>query len=135
MLRGDVEGAVKEKVASSGRFAVEEVLVAGHAWGELDTPLVWGNWRAFDRVVAADADCLWMPWQHGDLRRSIAWFLGEGVDAKAWVVGGFHPGRGSVGAFFKEQALAEHGWRWSICGNGTAMGKTGSGRGIEAPKT
>jgi hypothetical protein len=40
MLRGEVEGAVREKFASSGRCAVEEGLVAGHAWGELDTPLV-----------------------------------------------------------------------------------------------
>jgi predicted nicotinamide N-methyase len=106
-LRGNVVGAVKEKFAPSGRFAVEEVLVAGHAWGELDTPLARENRRAFDRVVAAD--CLWMPWQHGNLRRSIAWFLGEGEDVRAWVVGGFHTGRDSMGSFFEEQALAEDG--------------------------
>jgi predicted nicotinamide N-methyase len=106
-LRQNVMGAVKAKLAPEGRFAVEEVLVAGHEWGKLDTELARENRCAFDRVVAAD--CLWMPWQHDNLRRSIAWFLGEGEDARAWVLAGFHTGRDKAGAFFKKETLAEVG--------------------------
>jgi hypothetical protein len=106
-LRRNVTASVKEEFAPAGRFAAEEVLVAGHGWGELDTPLALENRHAFDRVVAAD--CLWMPWQHENLRRSVAWFLGEGEGARAWVVGAFHTTRDTVRAFFEEEALAEVG--------------------------
>jgi hypothetical protein len=90
------------------------VLVEGHGWGELETAFARGNRHAFDRVLAAD--CLWMPWQHDNLRRSIAWFLAEDEGARAWVVAGFHTGRAKVRAFFEEEALAavglevEHLW-------------------------
>ncbi|KAK4127457.1 hypothetical protein N657DRAFT_641453 [Parathielavia appendiculata] len=106
-LKANVMSAVQPKFAPAERFAVEEVVVEGHGWGELDTPLAQGNRHAFDRVIAAD--CLWMPWQHGNLRRSIAWFLGKGEKARAWVVGGFHTGRDKVAAFFEKEALAEVG--------------------------
>ncbi|KAL2175099.1 uncharacterized protein P884DRAFT_248151 [Thermothelomyces heterothallicus CBS 202.75] len=106
-LRDNVAASIKEASAPAGRFAVEEVLVEGHKWGELDTPLAEANKHAFDRVIAAD--CLWMPWQHDNLRRSIAWFLADGDGARAWVVAGFHTGRDKVGAFFESAALAEVG--------------------------
>jgi predicted nicotinamide N-methyase len=105
-LKSNVTSAVQAKFAPAGRFA-EEVLVEGHRWGELDTPLARGNKHAFDRVVAAD--CLWMPWQHENLRRSIAWFLGDWEEARAWVIGGFHTGRDKVTAFFDKEALASVG--------------------------
>ncbi|KAK4249782.1 hypothetical protein C7999DRAFT_12371 [Corynascus novoguineensis] len=106
-LRENVTASVKEASAPSGRFAAEEVLVEGHGWGELDTPLAEGNRHAFDRVIAAD--CLWMPWQHDNLRRSISWFLADAESARAWVVAGFHTGRQKVSAFFETAALAELG--------------------------
>ncbi|KAK3293823.1 uncharacterized protein B0H64DRAFT_173423 [Chaetomium fimeti] len=109
-LRGNVVGAVREgnaAAAGGGAFAVEEVRVEGHGWGELDTQFAREGQGRFDRVMAADV--LWMPWQHENLRRSIAWFLKEGESARAWVVGGFHTGRQTVGAFFEREALAEAG--------------------------
>ncbi|KAK4151177.1 hypothetical protein C8A00DRAFT_36183 [Chaetomidium leptoderma] len=106
-LRENVGLAVHPRFAPPGRFAVEEVLVDGHAWGELDSPLARENKHAFDRVLAAD--CLWMPWQHENLRRSIAWFLGESEEARAWLIGGFHTGREKLRAFFDKETLAEVG--------------------------
>ncbi|KAK4191405.1 hypothetical protein QBC35DRAFT_520730 [Podospora australis] len=73
----------------SGLLGARRVVVTdypappGHGWGESDTPLAQANEHAFDRVFVAD--CLWMPWQHGNLRKSISWFLGEGEGARAWV--------------------------------------------------
>jgi Lysine methyltransferase len=54
---------------------------------------------AFSRILVAD--CLWMPWQHASLQRSIAWFLAPAADARAWVVAGFHTGREKVRMFFE----------------------------------
>ncbi|KAL2025152.1 hypothetical protein VTK56DRAFT_154 [Thermocarpiscus australiensis] len=115
-LRQNVAGTVQARFAPPGRFAAEEVLVEGHAWGELDdtTPLARDNRHAFDRVFAAD--CLWMPWQHENLRRSVSWFLSEGESARAWIVAGFHTGREKMRGFFDADALAavglevEHIW-------------------------
>ena len=104
-LRGNVVGVVKERNAPAGRFGVREVRVEGHGWGEVE--FAREERGGFDRVLAAD--CLWMPWQHGNLRRSIAWFLGEGEGARAWVVGAFHTGRGQMALFFEREALAEVG--------------------------
>ncbi|KAK3897901.1 hypothetical protein C8A05DRAFT_19422 [Staphylotrichum tortipilum] len=106
-LQGNLDAAVQEKKAAAGAFTVEEVRVEGHAWGELDTAFAQEGRGRFDRVMAADV--LWMPWQHENLRRSIAWFLKEGRSAKAWVIGGFHTGRETTGAFFEREALAEVG--------------------------
>ncbi|KAK0739711.1 hypothetical protein B0T21DRAFT_346994 [Apiosordaria backusii] len=91
------------------RIRLEEVVVEGHGWGELDTPLARDNKHKFDRVFVAD--CLWMGWQHGNLRRSVGWFLKEGEDenARAWVVGGFHTGREEMRGFFEEEALGGEG--------------------------
>ncbi|KAH6840988.1 hypothetical protein B0I37DRAFT_418975 [Chaetomium sp. MPI-CAGE-AT-0009] len=113
-LKGNVTASVKKEFAPAGRFAAEEVLAGAHGWGELDTPLALENKHAIDRVLAAD--CLWMPWQHENLRRSVAWFLGQGEDARAWVVAGFHTKRDTMRAFFETEALAavglevEHMW-------------------------
>ena len=113
-LKGNVTASVKKECAPAGRFAVEEVLVGAHGWGELDTPLALENKHAIDRVIAAD--CLWMPWQHENLRQSVSWFLGQGEDARAWVVAGFHTTRTTMREFFEREALArvglevEHMW-------------------------
>jgi predicted nicotinamide N-methyase len=108
-LQGNVAAAVREgnAAAAAAAFTVEDVRVEGHGWGELDTAFAREARGRYDRVMAADV--LWMPWQHENLRRSIAWFLKEGETARAWVVGGFHTGRETVGAFFEREALAEAG--------------------------
>jgi len=83
------------------------ISVHGHEWGRLDAPPATTHAHAFDVVFAAD--CLWMPWQHDNLRRSIAHFLRQDDDARAWVVAGFHTGRERMAAFFDEQALGAVG--------------------------
>ncbi|EAQ86050.1 hypothetical protein CHGG_07303 [Chaetomium globosum CBS 148.51] len=113
-LKANVAASVNKEFAPAGRFAVEEVLAGAHGWGELDTPLALENKHAIDRVIAAD--CLWMPWQHENLRQSVSWFLGQGEDARAWVVAGFHTTRDAMRTFFEKEALAavglevEHMW-------------------------
>jgi hypothetical protein len=61
--------------------------------------------RYFDRLLVAD--CLWMPWQHVNLMKSIRHFLSP--DGKAWVVAGFHTGRPKMAGFYDEAVLAEQG--------------------------
>lgn len=87
--------------------AVAPVEVEGHSWGELGTPLAEANRRAFHRVLVCD--CLWMPWQHENLLRSVEWFLGAGPDARCWVVAGFHTGREKMRGFFDGGRLAGMG--------------------------
>ena len=94
-------------VASESEGTESGVEVHGHGWGELSDTWEQQNRHAFDRVYAAD--CLWMPWQHENLRTSIDWFLGEGPDARAWVVAGFHTGRENMRGFFDEDGLKSHG--------------------------
>ncbi|KAK1833367.1 hypothetical protein QBC39DRAFT_346648 [Podospora conica] len=111
-LRQNVVVNTQPSFAPAGRIvAVEEggagVVVEGHGWGELDTPLAVEYKGRFDRVFVAD--CLWMPWQHGNLRRSISWFMKEGAEARAWVVGGFHTGRANMRGFFDAAELAREG--------------------------
>lgn len=104
----EVAGGVRTQGA---RTALPPVTVEGHAWGALDTPLAQDGRHAYDRIFVCD--CLWMPWQHANLRKSIAWFLKEGGAPSStpvcWVVAGFHTGRVKVAAFFNEAALAADG--------------------------
>ncbi|KAI2609303.1 hypothetical protein GGR54DRAFT_633038 [Hypoxylon sp. NC1633] len=81
--------------------------VEGHAWGELDTPFAAQHRGLFDRVFVCD--CLWMPWQHANLHKSIAWFLNDSPSARAWVVAGFHTGRDKMRGFFDDTALESAG--------------------------
>ncbi len=110
------------------------VTVDGHAWGVFDTDVAKQGHHAYDRVFVCD--CLWMPWQHDNLRKSIDWFLSDGWEdsegekgsgisqvggggsgakssslslssPRCWVVAGFHTGREKVAAFFDEDALAD----------------------------
>ncbi|CAK7241391.1 MAG: hypothetical protein STHCBS139747_002852 [Sporothrix thermara] len=80
------------------------VSVDGHEWGSFDSDLARAGHHAYDRVFVCD--CLWMPWEHDNLRQSIDWFMQKSDDARCWVVGGFHTGRPKVAAFFDEVALA-----------------------------
>ncbi|KAK3327984.1 hypothetical protein B0T19DRAFT_400785 [Cercophora scortea] len=107
-LRRNVAVNVQPSLAPSGALAEGQVVeVEGHGWGELDSPVAQANKHAFDRVMAAD--CLWMPWQHANLLRSVDWFLGQGPTARAWVIAGFHTGRDKLSRFFVKETLAEKG--------------------------
>lgn len=120
-LRQNVTRAIQPESAPPGRYAVEEVLVEGHEWGQLETPLAQDYKHAFDRVYSSD--CLWMPGQHENLRRSVAWFLSEDESARAWIVAGFHTGREKMRGFFDKAALAAVGLEverlWERDCNGT----------------
>ncbi|KAL7765460.1 hypothetical protein ACKLNR_003376 [Fusarium oxysporum f. sp. zingiberi] len=84
-----------------------EVSVQGHSWGELEDPFSASAAHSFDRVIAAD--CLWMPWQHENLHRSIAHFLKQTPEARCWVVAGFHTGRTKMSGFYDAAALQKVG--------------------------
>ncbi|KAG5915327.1 hypothetical protein E4U42_008110, partial [Claviceps africana] len=122
-LEASTPGAVvvHERAGPSGRpsrsTAPECVSVHGHSWGDVDvdvdvdvdSPSAFAarNRHVFDRVMAAD--CLWMPWQHENLHRSIDHFLRrDDPDARCWVVAGFHTGRRNMRGFFDDDALARH---------------------------
>ncbi|CAK7220700.1 hypothetical protein SBRCBS47491_004276 [Sporothrix bragantina] len=78
--------------------------VDGHEWGIFDSDLALNGHHAYDRVFVCD--CLWMPWEHDNLRKSIDWFMKKNDEARCWVVGAFHTGRHKTAAFFDEAALA-----------------------------
>ncbi|KAL3955173.1 hypothetical protein ACCO45_010736 [Purpureocillium lilacinum] len=133
-LRENIARNIQPSLApTGGEQAVTppaKVLVTGHSWGELpaDDAFLAANRHAFDRVFVAD--CLWMPWQHENLHRSIDHFLrrrpGGGNNdnddddgssaaaaaaaaARCWVVAGFHTGREKMRGFFEDAALARAG--------------------------
>ncbi|KAK3370142.1 hypothetical protein B0H63DRAFT_308706 [Podospora didyma] len=106
-LRRNVSSNTEPSFVPPGRQLANDVQVEGHRWGELDTPVAKANKHAFDRVFVAD--CLWMPWQHENLRRSVGWFLSEGEGSRAWVVAGFHTGRQKMQGFFDADALKAEG--------------------------
>lgn len=91
--------------------AAVEVEVEGHSWGDFSSSSGAGGSAglsgrgAFDRVLVCD--CLWMPWQHENLLRSVGWFLKDdgGEAARCWVVAGFHTGREKLRGFFEEGRL------------------------------
>jgi nicotinamide N-methyltransferase len=84
---------------------IAEVRVEGHEWGVLTDPFSVRCKESFDTLLVAD--CLWMPWQHANLLRSIRWFLKE--DGRAWVIAGFHTGREKMRGFYEESAVSEAG--------------------------
>lgn len=109
---------VKSDVSPLSTLA--RVEVEGHAWGELSTPRAEQNHHAFERILVCD--CLWMPWQHDNLLKSIEWFLKDDGGARCWVVAGFHSGRAAMRDFFKAEKLkatglaVEHIWERDVDG-------------------
>lgn len=106
------KGQREQEQQQQQQVVVGEVRVQGHEWGVLDNDDDDGrrafsveNRGAFGKVLVAD--CLWMPWQHGNLLRSIGWFLAAG--GRALVVAGFHTRRDRLRGFFEEAALREAG--------------------------
>lgn len=104
-ISSNVERNITSRKLKSPKM-VAEVEVKGHEWGVLDNKFSVENKGSFGRILVAD--CLWMPWQHGNLLKSISWFLKE-EDGKAWVVAGFHTGREKMRGFYAESALKEAG--------------------------
>jgi nicotinamide N-methyltransferase len=103
-IRMNVENNVEpRKEKTEGQIG--NVRVEGHEWGILDDPFSVENRETFSKILVAD--CLWMPWQHTNLLKSIRWFLSP--DGKAWVVAGFHTGREKMRGFYEERALEEAG--------------------------
>lgn len=89
-------------------FSRPDILVEGHQWGDVEGGVrATADHHAFDRLFVCD--CLWMPWQHDNLHRSVSHFLRVDAAARAWVVAGFHTGRAKMKGFFEAAVLAEFG--------------------------
>ncbi|KAL7942972.1 hypothetical protein V8C42DRAFT_330937 [Trichoderma barbatum] len=117
-LRDNVARNIKPDLAPVGKSSLvtSSVFVDGHEWGVFgDAAAAAAASSSFpashahlsDRLFVAD--CLWMPWQHQNLRRSIGYFLKKTASARAWVVAGFHTGRPKMAGFFDAKALREEG--------------------------
>lgn len=107
-LKDNVARNARAELSPAGGRGLAGVVEAdGHSWGDFSTPLAAENHHAFDRVFVCD--CLWMPWQHENLQRSVEWFLRDDGSARAWVVAGFHTGREKMRGFFEEEALGKVG--------------------------
>ncbi|KAF2020396.1 hypothetical protein BU24DRAFT_339297 [Aaosphaeria arxii CBS 175.79] len=76
------------------------ISVEGHQWGELDGPFAMANAHKYTRILAAD--CLWMPWEHETLARSMLHFLSDSPDARIFCIAGFHTGRAKMAPFYEE---------------------------------
>jgi EEF1A N-terminal glycine/lysine methyltransferase len=112
-LNANVERNIRPSLSPLGAVS-PSITVFGHEWGVFDAPQsdipdtsISSSKHAFDHVLCAD--CLWMPWQHANLHRSIEFFLKDTAEARCWVVGGFHTGREKMRGFFDADALAEAG--------------------------
>jgi hypothetical protein len=75
-------------------------VVYGHQWGVLDDDFAVAHAHRYTRILAAD--CLWMPYEHENLAKSMVHFLSESPDARVYVIAGFHTGRAKVAPFFEE---------------------------------
>ena len=95
------------------------VQVQGHEWGVLTADFSSSRAHHFTRVLAAD--CLWMPWQHRNLARSMLQFLSYAEHARVWVIAGFHTGRAKLAPFFDvaidEGLDVEHIWEQDADGS------------------
>lgn len=104
-LRTNVARNTRAECAPSPFSAT--VVVEGHAWGQVSDSVGIAHGGSCDRVIAAD--CLWMPWQHENLRTTLAHFLSDSEGARAWVCAGFHTGRENIRKFFDKEALKAKG--------------------------
>lgn len=111
-LRGNTKRNLTPSHAPDGVSLTSSVEIHGHAWGDFTTspssssslktfPI--SHKHALDRVLLAD--CLWMPWQHDALLRSVTYFLSLSPSAKCLCIGACHTGREVVGRFFEKQRL------------------------------
>jgi len=82
------------------------VTVEGHQWGSTSTPFEAAHANRYTRILAAD--CLWMPWEHESLAKSMLHFLSDDPSARIYCIAGFHTGRAKVAPFF-EEVISEQG--------------------------
>ncbi|PTB36013.1 uncharacterized protein TrAFT101_009143 [Trichoderma asperellum] len=115
-LRDNVARNIKPDLAPLGAASLPavttDITVEGHEWGVFggsssSSSFPASHAHAADRLFVAD--CLWMPWQHANLRRSINHFLKRTGSARAWVVAGFHTGRAKMAGFYDADALRDEG--------------------------
>jgi hypothetical protein len=94
-------GTLKINVAKNVPATLQNhVTVQGHQWGSTTTPFE--SWRAHSYTRILAADCLWMPWEHESLAKSMLHFLDETPEARILCIAGFHTGRAKVAPFFEE---------------------------------
>ncbi|KAK3940775.1 putative nicotinamide n-methyltransferase [Diplogelasinospora grovesii] len=105
VLRENVRECTKPSYSPLGEGG-GGIHVVGHEWGVFPADIAEER-NAFDRVFVCD--CLWMRWQHENLRKSVDYFLKRGTEARAWVIAGFHTGRESMRGFFEKEELAADG--------------------------
>jgi len=108
----NIKANIKRNLPESARIAVDpgasaQCYAEGHEWAKLEPgdEFATSHKGYFDYVLAAD--CLWMPWEHQNLMKSISWFLSH--DGRAWIIAGFHTGRPKMAGFFDEEQLAQEG--------------------------
>ncbi|KAH8174309.1 lysine methyltransferase domain-containing protein [Sarocladium implicatum] len=111
-LRGNMARNLTSSHAPPGVVIPSSVEVHGHGWGDFTptssaTTFPLSHKHALDRVLLAD--CLWMPWQHDALLRSVSYFLSLSPLAKCLCVGACHTGREVVARFFEEERLRSLG--------------------------
>jgi len=106
-IRDNVSRNIEPRKKGSGESAREtNVSVQGHEWGLLENDAFSEkNKGGFGTILCAD--CMWMPWEHLNLLKSIAWFMKDG--GRAWVVAALHTGRQKMRGFFEEEKLQETG--------------------------
>ncbi|KAB8343270.1 hypothetical protein FH972_022858 [Carpinus fangiana] len=93
----NLEQNVKRNIKPERR---EYISVAGHEWGTFPAKSESKILKeSFTKIFSAD--CLWMPWQHQNLAKSMAYYLAREPQARVFVVAGFHTGRAKMVPFFE----------------------------------
>ena len=82
----------------------QNLSVQGHEWGVVTDDFSKAYANHFSRILCAD--CLWMDGEHYGLAQSMEHFLSHKVDARVWVIAGFHTGRAKLVSFFDIAAQA-----------------------------
>jgi hypothetical protein len=80
-------------------------IVHGHLWGDFTSDFATTNAQRYTRILAAD--CLWMPYEHDNLAKSMDYFLADAPDARILCIAGFHTGRAKLAPFF-EETIPQH---------------------------
>lgn len=98
---------------------IARVAAQGHEWGVFMDDFSRAYAHCFKIILSSD--CLWMSGQHQALAASMLHFLSIEVDARVWLIAGFHTGRANVASFFetgKEAGLeVDVAWEMDVDGN------------------
>lgn len=87
---------VEKNVPCAERSTVSTV---GHVWGDQHRDSEELRPHSFTKIFAAD--CMWMPWEHRNLARSMLHYLSFESQARVYAVAGFHTGRKKLAPFFE----------------------------------